>query len=165
MQPSSSYEREFQIRSVFDLFDLSRSWCLQAVAQGSKGDASDKLQVRPCKSYSADEINLQKWKRDVYGQLLLADPLENPGYCIKSTARTLYLDNCQANEVGAKDFNTQFILDNDDDAGTIAQVKSSISYYVGFDPSRRFSRLRLYKKGTINNSLNKWQVVYGNFGP
>ena len=122
--------------------------------------------MRPCKSYSGD-INLQKWKRDVYGQLLLADPSDNPGYCIKSTGRKLYLNSCQDGEGVATDSYMQFMLDTDEDAGegTIAQVKNNISFYVGFDPSRRFSRLRLYKKGTINNSLNKWKVVYGNFGP
>ena len=162
LQPSLTYEKEFQIRTVFGLFDASMIWCLQA-DQLIKGVTS-KLLVRPCKSFSDGESSLQKWKTDAYDQLFLADPLENHGYCVKSRGRTLYLDNCVSSATAARENNTQFTFHGD--TGTISHVKSAVSYLVGFNPTRRFSRLRLFKNGTFNDSsLYTWRVNMDNDPP
>jgi len=119
--------------------------------------------VRPCKSVTIDDdwINNQKWSRDAFGQIYLADAVD--GFCIQSTGRNLYLGNCQATDDDAINSNTKFVFN--DEEGTIGQDKNFNTFYVGFDDSRRFSRLRLFKKGSFNNSLNKWQAEYGYFGP
>jgi len=152
MQPSAILDRIFQIRTDFSLFDSGRKWCLQA-DQTTKGD-STKLQVRPCQSPTVDvDFDLQKWKSNAIGHIFLADSQDAAGHCIKSTGRKLYVDDCESAD------NFAF----DDVLGTIGLTKGSTSYLVGFDPTRRFSRLRLFKSGTFNDSLYNWHVFYEDF--
>lgn len=59
----------------------------------------------------------------------------------------------------------------DDDGGKLIkqtknaneQTKISNEFYIGVQSDREFMRIRLFKNGVANDSLNKWQVVDGKF--
>jgi len=148
LSPSSQYDRVFQIKTTFNEFDSSREWCLTAEFK----EISSKLYVRPCKSYADIKDNLQLFASDEYGQLKLAGPSE--GFCVASTSRLVEFDNCESNVNERK----QITVGTD---GRLTQYKGGQTYLFGFDPDKRFSRLRLYKLGSFNESLDKWSVVYG----
>ena len=149
--PSSHLDREFTIRSVFTLFDQSRNWCLTAMEKGM----NSKIKVRPCVAY--DETgrsgNLQLWKRNEHGQLLLAGPTMNE-WCLKSLSKAVFLDNCSSGSTVPED--ERFDVVNN----RVVQVKNTKTWYVGFDPSRRFSSQYLYKSGSLNDSIDKYRITY-----
>ena len=84
---------------------------------------------------------------------MLAGPTQNP-WCLRSMSRTVFLDNCSAETDPADEF-TFDVSDN-----KIVQQKNGKTFYVGFDPDRKFSKQKLYKMGTFNESLDKWRITY-----
>ena len=48
-----------------------------------------------------------------------------------------------------------------DDNGYWRQTKNNNNFVVGFDISRQFSRLRLYKEGSLNPSTSLWRRRFG----
>jgi hypothetical protein len=148
--PSSEFDRVFQITTTFDGFD-DREWCLTAASK-SVGPGS-KLYVRPCVYYDTFSENLQLFTTDQFGELLLAGP--GDGFCVKSQSRLIRLDNCVSTDVPES---IKFSLSGD---GYLAQLKFGNTFYIGFDTDKRFSRVRLYKQGAFNQSVDKWKLVYG----
>jgi len=116
---------------------------------------NSKIKVRPCVAY--DETgrsgNLQLWKRNEHGQLLLAGPTMNE-WCLKSLSKAVFLDNCSSGSTVPED--ERFDVVNN----RVVQVKNTKTWYVGFDPSRRFSSQYLYKSGSLNDSIDKYRITY-----
>jgi len=158
--PSSGYDRVFQIKSLYSEFDSSKQWCLTAEMKNYES----KLRVRPCESYTSLSNNLQLFTTDVFGQLKLAGSQD--GFCLASASRTIQLEGCDTVIIENKQFALDTLLENTQSAADTAgdklsQTKNGQIYYVGFESDKRFSRIRLYKKGSFNKSLDKWSVVYG----
>ena len=153
--PSAISEREFNIISNFGPFgkDTDKSWCLTAFdnVQGSK------LNVRPCRSYDERKQNLQLWKFNSAGKLSLAGMAEGE-FCVKATFRQLALDSCG-------DTNDASLVDFGFENGSITHTKNGKVWRIGFDPESRFERVRLYRDGTLNDVLNKWDILYSNEFP
>jgi len=149
--PSSHLDKEFEIRSTFNKFDPARKWCL--TAERKILGSGSKIHVRPCgQSYNTKSENLQLWKRDEFGQIKLAGPTAEL-YCIKSMSRTLTLASCSSSS-GEEALTFQL-------TGTeIKQIRNKNLFLVGFDTLRKFSRLRLFKEASFNESLDKWRVRY-----
>jgi hypothetical protein len=148
--PSSQFDLVFQIKSTFSGF-ASTEWCLTV----ENKNLFSKLHVRPCKFYSNVRDNLQLFATDVYGQLKLKGP--NDQYCVASTSRLVQTQGCEGLS-GVVDESLQISVLRD---GKLGQFKAGQQFFLGFDPEKRFSRIRLYKAGTFNTSLDKWNIVYG----
>jgi len=145
--PSNPLNKEFEIRSTFAKFDNSRKWCLTA----NDNVIGSKIHVRRCRTYSEKKDNLQLWKRDELDQLRLAGPAT--GFCVKSVSRTLALDLCHSlTKYPEFTFN---VTDTQ-----IIQEKNGKTFLIGFDTARKFSRQKLFKSGSINESLDKWKIRY-----
>ena len=148
--PSTYLEREFHIRTTFDKFDFSggTTWC------ATPKDVSDGsiVRMRPCKSYTSFDINVQLWKRTVNG-IRLARPGGN--LCLMKNSLSLRLGVCGSDA-------DRFNFNLDDDNGTISIIANNGKLYmVGYDPERKFSQLRLYQAGTTNPTLTLWETAYG----
>ena len=111
-----------------------------------------KLHVMPCRSYDSRSENMQLWKFTSTGKLTLAGKAEGE-FCVKSTYRQLTLDVCG-------DSNDTSVINFGFEDGRITQTKNSKTWEVGFDPDRRFERVRLYRSGAWNESLDKWVIRY-----
>ena len=141
--PSAVVDKEFQLISTYGKFgEDSKDWCLTAF-----DDA--KLHVRPCGSYDSDS---QLWKFTSTGKLTLADRAEGE-FCVRTTFRQLSLDTCgDSNDVSVMNFAYK--------DGSITHTKNDKTWKVGFDPEKRFERVRLYRDGTLNEVLDKWDIRY-----
>jgi len=152
--PSSEFDRVFQIKSTFVAF--GSNWCLTAADK----NIGSKLHVRPCKYYATEAENLQLFSRDQYGQLALEGPPNGgSGYCVQSTSRSVQLKTCEIPEAG-EELSEGLVVSVLND-GKLGQMKSGQQFFIGFDTEKRFSRVRLYKLGAFNDSLDKWNLVYG----
>ena len=142
------YDKEFQIRTSYHRFDYSSNdWCATPAFLAN----DSKIKMRPCKSYSSTETNIQVWKRTSDGQIKLSRPNDN--YCLKKSSSTvLRLDQCSG------DNELKFTLNDDTHELTIDT--NAKTFLVGFDVDRKFSQLRLYKFGSINPSLETWEIKY-----
>ncbi|GFH56176.1 hypothetical protein CTEN210_12652 [Chaetoceros tenuissimus] len=155
--PSSETDKEFRIVSRFGKFgDDTRDWCLTASDKVFKDVA--KLNVRPCRSNVERTNDLQLWKFTSNSQLKLAGPKDSTGFCVKQIFRQLTLDGCDTNE-------NMIVFDfkenpNNSTLVSITKMKGEKMWEVGFDPESRFERLRLYRDGSRNEVLDKWQVLY-----
>ena len=144
---SAEVNRELQIMSTFGAFgdDSTLDWCLTAAANTHGSE----LYVKEC--LASNDI-LQVWKFTSEGQLTLARMTEGE-FCVKSTFAQLTLESCG----DSSDFTLiNFALRN----GSITQTKNSNVWRVGFDPENPFGRLQLYRNGILNESLDKWNIVY-----
>ena len=154
-KPSSENDRIFQIITQYNRFDKSDNskWCL--TASDSSHYMSSKLHVRRC-----DESNLlQLWKTNEKSQLLLAS-FKDPT-CINARSRAMYMDACS----DAENEENQVFSFEDAESGNkhILQPRDGTSndLYAGINPSRKFARVRLYRKSESNDSLEQWSVEYG----
>ena len=150
-QPSSKYDRVFQIKSTYSGFDSSKQWCLTAAIK----DIGSKLHVRPCVSYASFSDNLQLFASDEFGQLKLAGPQNS--YCVASTSRLIQLEDCAINiveNIENKQFTVDFL------GGKLSHTKFGKIFNLGFPNGKRFSRMRLFKEGTFNESLDKWSWTF-----
>jgi hypothetical protein len=147
--PTIYYDKEFQIRTSYHRFDYSSNdWCATPAFLAN----DSKIKMRPCKSYSSTETNIQVWKRTTDGQIKLSRPNDN--YCLKKFSSTvLRLNQCSGDD------ELKFTLDDDTHELTIDT--NAKTFLVGFDVDRKFSQLRLYKLGSINPSLETWETKYG----
>ena len=156
--PSSHLDKEFEIRSAFNKFDPARKWCLTAETK-TFGSVS-KIHVRPCgQSYETRSENLQLWKMDEFGQIKLAGPTAE-FFCIKSMSRTLTLASCSSSSVEEVLSSVEEALTFQLTGTEIKQTRNNSIFLVGFDTLRKFSRLRLFKEASLNESLDKWRVRY-----
>ena len=149
--PSSKDDRVFQIKSTYSGFDSSKQWCLTAANK----EIGSKLHVRPCVSYASLSDNLQLFASDEFGQLKLAGP--QYGYCVASISRLIQLEDCAitiVENIENKQFTVDFL------GGKLSHTKSDQIYYLGFENGKRFSRIRLFKKGSFNESLDKWSGTF-----
>ncbi len=147
--PSAFFDREFQITTTFDKFDFSagQTWC----ATPKDVSATSIIRMRPCKSYSSTETNVQLWKRTTLG-IRLARPTGD--LCLMKNSLFLRLGICGSDT-------DRFSFNVDDDAGTISIIgQNGKNFFIGYDPQRKFSQLRLYKRGAINPTLTLWETVY-----
>ena len=144
--PSAVVDKEFQLISTFGQFgeDTEKKWCLTA-------SETSKLHVRPCRTYESRSENLQLWKFTESGGLKLAG--KTGEFCVKSTFRQIELGSTCDNEDVAM---TNFSFED----GSIIQRKHSKVWKLGFDPESRFERVRLYRDGTLNDALDKWDIRY-----
>ncbi len=150
--PSNRYNRPFQIRSTYKRFDKvvgsGQTWCIQAASS----NAPAKLNMRPC-----DGSSLQTWIFDDNGMVVLED---YPNFAIDFEARVIRLGS----KGSAKSKNYKFVIDTN--SGTDRQNSISVekesgkTFFIGIDPSKLFSRLRLYKNGEDNESLFQWHIDY-----
>jgi len=148
--PTGYYEKEFQIRTTYHRLNYTSNsnWC--ATPEGLANDS--KIKMRPCKSYSSTETNIQVWERTIDGQIKLSRPNDN--YCLqKSSSTVLRLNQCSGDD------ELKFTLD--DDAHKLAIDVSTNTFLVGFDIDRKYSQLRLYKLGSVDPSLESWETKYG----
>ncbi len=81
--PTTYYDKEFQIRTSYHRFDPSNDWCATPAFLAN----DSKIKMRPCKSYSSTETNIQVWKRTSDGQIKLSRPNDN--YCLKKSSSTV----------------------------------------------------------------------------
>ncbi|GFH56563.1 hypothetical protein CTEN210_13039 [Chaetoceros tenuissimus] len=138
--PSAVVDKEFQLISKFEKFGQDKDWCLTAFDDM-------KLHVRPCGSYDS-----QLWKFTSTNKLTLADRAEGE-FCVRTTFRQLSLDTCgDSNDVSVINFAYK--------DGSILHTKNEKTWKVGFDPEKRFERVRLYRDGTLNEVLDKWDIRY-----
>jgi hypothetical protein len=155
-QPSSISERYFQINSLFEEFDQTSKWCVTDF-DGSIGSTS-KMVMRPCKSRSHHQVMFQnEWDELQFIQ----GPTNavNPKCIISESGSTVYVKSCERSATVA-DTHKWNITDTNDN-GSIRQVKSGNTFLLGFDTTRKFSRLRLYKEGSFNTALYNWKLRYG----
>ena len=142
---SAEVNRELQIISTFGTFgdDTTSDWCFTAAdsANGSK------LYVKEC---IASDSNLQLWKFTSAGQLTLSRMAEGD-FCVKSTFQQLTLETVCG---GSSDMRFEFRN------GSIIQIKNSNVWRIGFDPENPSGWLQLYRNGILNDSLDKWNIVY-----
>jgi hypothetical protein len=83
----------------------------------------------------------------------------NPKCIISESGSTVYVKSCERSATVA-DTHKWNITDTNDN-GSIRQVKSGNTFLLGFDTTRKFSRLRLYKEGSFNTALYNWKLRYG----
>ena len=147
--PTLIEQREFKLMSRFEKFDLTREWCLTAF----KKEYGSKVFIRPCKIYESKVENLQLWRFDSSSKLMLAGSLNEEGsgkFCLKSNSKSLTLQSCtEEGESNVWSFENNAIL----------QVKKSKKYKIGFDPESRYERLHLFRDGSLNPTLQKWNLV------
>lgn len=144
---SAEVNRDLQIISTFGTFGDGNTsdWCLTA----SASTVGSKLYVKEC---LASDDNLQVWKFTSEGQLTLARMAVGE-FCVKSTFAQLTLERCG----DASDFTLiNFAFRN----GSITQTKNSNVWRIGFDHENPSGRLQLYRNGILNDSLDKWNIVY-----
>jgi hypothetical protein len=141
------FDRVFQIKTTHSEFGSASQWCLTVEYKG----ISSKLQVRPCRAYSDLNDNLQLFERNEGNQLFLNGP---QGYCVASLSRLIEIQNCDI----IPSENQKFSVGTD---GKLGQSRDNQQFFIGFDSSRMFPRIRLYKLGTSNDTLGKWSIVYG----
>ncbi|GFH49908.1 serine/threonine-protein kinase PAK 2-like isoform X1 [Chaetoceros tenuissimus] len=142
---SAEVNKEIQIISTFRTFgdDTTSDWCLSA----STSTQGSKLYVKEC---LASDSNLQLWKFTSEGHMTLA---RMGDFCVKSTFAQLTLENCgDASDITIINFEFR--------NGSITQTKNSNVWRIGFDPENSSGRLQLYRNGILNDSLDKWNVVY-----
>ena len=58
-------------------------------------------------------------------------------------------------------FAFHFDFASDDGRVYIRYTKDSQDRFLGFDPNRKFARLKLYKNGSFNPTLSLWNCVFG----
>lgn len=141
--PLGSYVRTFTIRSDFEKFDASRTWCLTAnlLAEGSK------IRVRPCNIQNPKD-GLQLWVATSTGQLMLSVD-GGDDLCMTSNGKLVYLDDCNSSENGKFT-----VLGN-----RIKHVKNGSNYFVGFDPESKYERVSLYREGSNVPTLYVWTPI------
>ena len=157
----------FQIRTNYEALDFSgnTTWCICSTSI-AHGFSSGMMVVRRC-NYTE---KLQLWSTDSYRQLRLAAFPLNPT-CVKTQSRSMFLDTCDFVDGSSIKDETKSFTFMDDDGGKLIkqtknaneQTKISNEFYIGVQSDREFMRIRLFKNGVANDSLNKWQVVDGKF--
>jgi hypothetical protein len=155
-QPSAIRERYFQINSLFEEFDQTRTWCVTDT-DGATGVTS-KLVMRPCKSRSHHQVMFQ----NEFGELqFIPGPFRsgNAKCIVSNSGSKVYLNTC-ASPADIADTHKWNIADTNDN-GSIRQSKNGNIFLLGFDTTRKFSRLRNYKEGSFNTALYKWKLRYG----
>jgi hypothetical protein len=159
--PSAEYERTFRIRAISDRFSEDYDWCLTAANLAIGYSGPSKLYVRPCSS-TPEFQKYQYWVSDQYGQFQLAK-IKGDKICMVSTSRAIHLDTCSFMEGQPPDrllFGIEEV-GNTANNSMISQEKYGKKYYLGFDPNRKFSRVKLYMDGALNPTLAEWFIEYG----
>lgn len=152
------------IRTTYEeLYDASNgtTFCLEAY--GTIIESS--MYARRCDSFEKRQV----WSNDSYGQLqLIAFPLNL--LCIRSRSRALILDTCDQSDASVGDEMSFTFEDHGDGGVLIRQTKNGNIetgkknvYYIGIETGRPYSKLQIFKDGSINNSLDKWEVVEGKY--
>ena len=152
--PSLS-DNYFQIHSKYSKFDSSLKWCATN-DDGTIGDGG-KILMRPCKSRSHRQVFFQ----NEFGEIQFIEGPRGAGNpnCIHTAKSTVvHPDSCFFS--GATNATIWDISTTNTD-GSIQLYKNNKVYLLGFDTSRKYSRLRLFKKGSYNGSLNEWFLNYG----
>ena len=153
--PSSFTSREFIIKSTFS--DSLEDLCLTV----DETDTDGKLYIRKCELDVEDIRKRQVWTFNEEMGLQLALPDEN--YCLQSIYRQLKLSNCDGS-VSVQNF--QFVCPDNGDVncknGMLKQFRTNTgkSFFIGFNENRIFERLRFFREGAVNESLNKWTLAF-----
>ena len=151
-QPSAT--RSFQIRSTFKSFDTSENWCLTFDSDTDTGAVNlSKINVRVCNPSN----NFQIWSRDKYGQLSVTG-LRGEKSCMLSLSKYLYMDECSVEDDPGE--RRRFELKGVEGGIEILQRKNGNIFLTGFDPDKKYSKVRLYEFGSLITSLNTWKVHY-----
>jgi hypothetical protein len=152
--PSLS-DNYFQIHSKYSKFDSSLKWCATN-DDGTIGDGG-KILMRPCKSRSQRQVVFQNEFGEI--QFIEGPRVAGNPNCIHTAKSTVvHPDSCFFS--GATNATIWDISTTNTD-GSIQLYKNNKVYLLGFDTSRKYSRLRLFKKGSYNGSLNEWFLNYG----
>jgi len=115
--------------------------------------------MRPCKSRSKNQVFEYTAKEELKFILYL-----NPT-CLMSNPNGVYMTGTMS--MGYHDCDSspslpeKFKWTPPDDEGYWRQHKNNNNFVVGFDISRQFSRLRLYKEGSLNPSTSLWTRRFG----
>jgi len=148
LNPSKAIDREFEIRTTYDKFDFeaNQEWCVTAKTLSLEST----IVMRKCNS----ENHLkQVWKRTEGGQIKLSRPSAN--FCLKKyLGLGIRLGTCAPDNA----VDPAFMFDLDDTGHDFKVTDKDL--HVGFDVHRMFSKLRLYKSGSLNPMLSTWETHY-----
>ncbi len=146
-KPSSVVGRLFQLRSNYERFgkiaQADESFCIEA----SAAFPGAKLNMRPC-----DGSDNQSWFQDTSGRILL----KGTQLGIHYQAKKLELRGLDSN------LPQSFTIDEIQHSIHV-EKDSGVTFYIGIDASKIFSRLRLFREGDDNESVNSWYKDW--FGP
>ncbi len=159
LAPSSFLDREVIIVSKFGAFsDRTENYCLTASAKVQK---SGKLIMRKCDLDQQDVRERQVWKFGASGELMLAYAQVGE-FCVKSTYKQLTIDGCAQDDPANENF--QLSCSSEDrqcpNGGRLVQTRpNDTNFLIGIDGNRIFERLRMFREGSINQSLDKWTII------
>ena len=115
--------------------------------------------MRPCKSRSKNQV-FEYTAREELKFVLYFNP-----FCLMSNPNGQYMTGTMS--MGIFDCDTSVSLPDKfkwtppDHEGYWRQTKNNNNFVVGFDINRQFSRLRLYKEGSLNPSTSLWSRRFG----
>lgn len=140
----------FTISTTHYGFDDSFNWC---VTVGDL-DLDSKIFIRKC---SQEKSLLQQFVLEGDGTFKLASL---PGACLRSIGIGLTLKACESPTLESEIFNINGNVESTL-PGYFLQQKHGNIYHVGVDTKRRFSRLKLFKDMSFNDSLDTWTLNCG----
>ncbi len=141
-KPTGFSHRVFNIYTDSDKFDRSdvQNFCLTA-----KYVISSPIYVRPCNTRFKWR---QEWIQTTNGHLKLREF----DFCIAVEGRQLFLRHCGPDSASFEQLGGG--------SNSIAITKPKGTFYIGFDPFKIFSRLRLYKAMEENMSTIQWRLGF-----
>lgn len=131
-------------------FDDSFNWCITV----GDLDLDSKIFIRKC---SQEKRLLQQFVLNGDGTFELASL---PGACLRSVGLGLTLKACESPTLESEIFNINGNIESTL-PGYFSQQKHGNTYHVGVDTDKRFSRLKLFKESSFNDSLDTWTLNCG----
>ncbi len=102
--------------------------------------------MRPCNGNPN-----QTWFQNADGKIVLKETIA----AISFEGKRLLLKATQ--------YAQAFVIDEANHSISVTRENSGVKLYIGIDASKIFSRLRLFKDGDDNKSINSWYIDH--FGP
>ena len=90
-------------------------------------------------------------------KLLQLAAIKGDTICMATTSKAIYLNACSFGEEVPRESQTF----NTEDTNSNLEWRNTFLIIGLLDLDRIFSRVRLYKKGSLNQSLYTWSIEYG----
>ncbi len=119
-------------------------WCMTAKDATTGPDTGNIIHIRPCNS---TKFPYQLWTRLPNGQIRLATVISD-ALCLETSSTQVYINNCDSDKL-----TQNFTAYSGQDNLGIKQEKNGKLWYLGFEPEQKFSRISLYRAGSLNPTL------------